>query len=66
MTMMVTMTMLAKSWVSVGEDDDDDDDDDDGDDDNVGKKFGECGGGVIHYIQGAPLAHPPPTYHHIV
>ena len=38
-----------------------DDDDDDGDDDNVGKKLGECGGGVIHYIQGAPLAHPPPT-----
>ena len=61
----------------VGDDDDGDDDigDDDGDDGDdggdgddevdVGKKFGECGGGVIHYIQGAPLAHPPPpTYHH--
>ena len=47
-----------------GDDDDgdDDDDDDDGDDDSVGKKFGECGGGVIHYIQGAPLAHPPTTH----
>ena len=49
-----------------GGDGDDDDGDGDGDDEvDVGKKFGECGGGVIHYIQGAPLAHPPPpTYHH--
>ena len=50
-----------------------DDDDDvvecngDGDDEvDAGKKFGECGGGVIHYIQGAPLAHPPSHYPHII
>ena len=49
-----------------GNGDGDGDDGGDGDDEvDVGKKFGECGGGVIHYIQGAPLAHPPPpTYHH--
>ena len=49
-----------------GDGDGDGDDGGDGDDEvDVGKKFGECGGGVIHYIQGAPLAHPPPpTYHH--